>query len=233
MAKTKRIIRSPRGPALNFALQHVEPFDEHALQVGLTTLQSDSYTAAVTKANDANQIVLNLKQQLKVAVADANAKFREMSRELTECVNRIDLFAATQADPMVVYGLAELSPPNDPAQMAEPGTPESFTASLNPSGSVRLAWKCKNPEGADGTVYIVRRKLNNSSTWNQVAITGRKFFVDETIPSASGGAQYKVQAQRVNVLGEESAPFTLQFGIDGGGNLSIVGSGDLVLKAAA
>jgi hypothetical protein len=230
MAKTKRLIRSPRQPAINFAAEHVEPFTTHAAAVGITPAIASSYTSAVTKANDAQTAVNNLKQQLKVAVADANGKFREMSQSLSDVVSRIDLFAATQADPMVVYNLAALLPPTDPSQQAEPGTPDTFRATLNPSGSVRVAWKCKNPEGSQGTVYIVRRKLNNSTQWQQVALTASRFYVDGTIPAASGGAQYTVQGQRGNVLGEASAPFTLQFGVDGGGNFAILSQ---ELKAAA
>ncbi|HYE61329.1 MAG TPA: fibronectin type III domain-containing protein [Phycisphaerales bacterium] len=218
-----RIVRSPRNKFYGFAKDHVGPFTTAPAAVGLSPTQAAAYTQAVTDAGDALDSISMLKQALKTATANANEKFRTLNQVMTQTVELIDIFAANSADPQEVYNTAELLPPTVPSEAGPPGLPGLFRATLNEDGSVKISWKCKNPVGTQGTVYVVRRKLLNATQFTQVALTGSRSYTDNSIPSASGGAVYTVQAQRGNVLGPTSAPFTLQFGIDGGGNFAITG----------
>jgi len=214
---TQRITRSPRDKFIVFASDHVTPFTSAPAAVGLSVAQAAAYTQAVTDASDALASISQLKQALKTATGNANEKFRTLNAVMTQTVELIDIFAANSADPQEVYNTAELLPPTSPSVAGPPGVPGSFKATLNQDGSVKITWKCKNPEGTTGTVYVVKRKLLNSTQFTQVALTGARSFTDNTIPSSSGGAIYTVQGQRGTFVGPVSAPFTLQFGIEGGG----------------
>ena len=222
--KKTRIVRKPRQAALNFALQKVTPFSTAGAAIGLQPGDITFYTDAVNAANDSFTVLIDLKEQLKRQTTKVGEDFAAMNRVMTRTVEKIDLFAEGSADPQAVWDLATIGPPNNPSQMPEPGEPFGFKAALNSDGSVKISWKCKNPEGAQGTVYIVRRRLNNTTTWSQVALTASKHWTDGSIPSSSGGAMYTVQAQRGNVTGPVSSTFNLQFGTDGGGNFAITGA---------
>ncbi|HYE63506.1 MAG TPA: fibronectin type III domain-containing protein [Phycisphaerales bacterium] len=223
MSKVQRIVRAPRLDALNFALAHQTPFQTGGASIGLSPTMVTNYVTAVTDFNDAMLEVQSLKDQLKVASAKASAKFRIMNTTMTATVAAIDAFAAASANPQAVWDASQLIPPQNPSQMPPPGTPDTFRATLNPDGSVKISWQCKNPPGSTGTVYIIRRRLLNSQVWSQVGVTAARNFTDASIPSASGGAVYQVTAQRGASQGDASTPFTLQFGVDGGGNLAITG----------
>jgi hypothetical protein len=214
-----RIIRSPRQKAYQFAKDHESPFTGTPAAVGLNPTQAASYIQAVTDAGDALNSISQLKQALKTATANANEKFRVLNTVMTQTVELIDIFAVNSSDPQEVWNTAELPPPSTPSEMGPPGLCGTFRAALNEDGSVKISWKCANPKGAQGTVYIVKRRLLNAPVgqYTQIAITGARSFIDNSIPSSSGGAVYTVQGQRGTVLGPTSAPFTLQFGIDGGG----------------
>jgi len=216
----QRIVRTPRTDAIDFGIAHIEPLTSNMAAVGLQSGDISSYTLAVTKANDANIAVIQAKEALRTATGLANERWREMTAVFTTVFGKVDAFAAASADPANVWSLAQLPPPPTPGSLPEPGRPDSFKATLNEDGSVKLTWKCKNPHGAQGTVYFVRRRLLSAgpgAPWTQVAVIGAKNWTDATIPSSSGGASYSVQAQRGGSIGLASAPFTVQFGIEGGG----------------
>jgi hypothetical protein len=216
---TNRLIRRPRQAAINFNLNLVAPLSENMAEVGLDAPSLAAFTLAVTNANDANLVVDSARQAYKAAVAAADERWREMNSVSAATVARIDAFAEASDDPTKVWSLATLQPPSNPSSLPAPGAPSNFRASLPDGGGIRIAWDCKNPQGAQGTVYIVRRRLLNAgpNAWTQLAITGSKFWTDTTLPATAGGAAYQVIGQRGNLVGEPSTPFTVQFGIDGGG----------------
>ncbi|HYE62440.1 MAG TPA: fibronectin type III domain-containing protein [Phycisphaerales bacterium] len=201
---------------MNFAGQHVEPFQQHAALLGLSPQQLASYEQAVVNAQDALAQATAAKQAWKTAASLAATRMRELNRVMTETVTLIDLNAANAADPMELYQAAMLTPPNTPGVMAAPGPCTHLRATLNTDGSLTIQWKCKNPANAHGTIYQVLRRLPSADggwgPFTQVALAGRKHFRDGTLPAGVGTVQYTVQARRVDVLGPVCAPFTVQLG---------------------
>ncbi|HYE60420.1 MAG TPA: hypothetical protein VD997_00360 [Phycisphaerales bacterium] len=216
---TPRIIRSPRPEAVGFAQRHVGPFVSNAPLLGLSPQDAASYAAAAQEAQDALAAVDAAKQAWKLAAARAALRLRELNRQMTRCVEIIDLTAAASPDPMALYSAAELSPPNTPGVMAAPGECTGFRAQLNSDGSLTIQWKCKNPNNAHGTIYQVLRRLPaQGGGWNawgeyaQLDLTAAKRFTDGTIPAGAGRVQYVVQARRGGTVGPLCAPFTVQLG---------------------
>jgi hypothetical protein len=84
---------------------------------------------------------------------------------------------------------------------------------LDPSdGTVSLRWKATNPANARGTTYIIRRKLPGETEFAFIGVSGKKCFVDETLPAGRDSVQYTVQGQRANLSGSVSPIFSVNFG---------------------
>jgi hypothetical protein len=104
-----------------------------------------------------------------------------------------------------------LSVRKTPAPLPEPGTPDSFTVALGVRGDVELKWKCDNPSGSTGTMYRVRRRIDDADGFEEVGITGRRRFIDTAVPAGSKCITYQVQGVRSTKAGPWGQ-FTVRFG---------------------
>jgi hypothetical protein len=117
-----------------------------------------------------------------------------------------------------VYRLAMIPAPKKASPIKPPGQPSGFTLSANQDGSVVLRWTCKNPRGAVGTMYHVRRKLGDPlapGSFEFLGAVGEKEFVDETIPPGTASLVYEVQAVRSTSTGEVGT-YVFNFGTSDG-----------------
>jgi hypothetical protein len=119
-----------------------------------------------------------------------------------------------------VYSIALLPMPARPGRVPAPGQPRGFASTLLVDGTLRLTWRCKNPVGAAGTLYEVRRSDRSAATgaWTApafVGLAGTKSFVDDTIPAGTAAVQYQVTAVRSTRRGAP-AVHTVSFGVAGG-----------------
>jgi hypothetical protein len=143
-------------------------------------------------------------------------------------VKQIRLFAADQPKPDNVFFLAQLPPPKSPAFGTPPGQPYGARATLDTvTGALSVSFKCDNPKGLSGTVYVVSRRNSDAQPWTTVAITSTKRFTDATIVAGSPSIQYQIIAQRGGITGQPSGPITVSFGRAGGG-----GGGGVVAATA-
>lgn len=221
-----RIVRSPRQKAYDFAGPLVGPIQTHALAVGLTAPQAQAYADAVSDLGDAIDDLNAAKAAYKAAVSKANDKYRVMNHMVTATVERIDLFAATQANPQAVYDLCQVPPPSVPGEAPPPAKPTGLTVSLDAAnGWINLAWKAANPVGSAGTAYIVRRRLPGETTFSFIGVTGVKKFSDTTFFAGPDSVQYTVQGQRSDRSGQVSEVFTVNFGQSGGDLTAFVAGG--------
>ncbi|HYE61181.1 MAG TPA: hypothetical protein VD997_04225 [Phycisphaerales bacterium] len=76
------------------------------------------------------------------------------------------------------------------------------------------------PTGSGG-FYSVSRKLTGESVFTLIGNSGKKFYVDSTIPAGVAGATYIVQGWRGQTAGTPSNQLTIQFGVGGGGFASV------------
>jgi hypothetical protein len=93
--------------------------------------------------------------------------------------------------------------------------PTDFTATLDPTGVLNLAWKCANPPGASGTIYQVSRQVGAAGTMQIIGAAGDKKFIDATLPIGSTQVTYRIMALRSTVAGTPNE-FTVKFGVTGG-----------------
>ncbi len=207
---------------LPWASTHAAIWKVSPATIGLTAPQATAVDNAVNTANDNYSLQLAAYDKAKAATLTQQDSTSTARTAVADAIRSIRAFAEQQSNPSAVYAAAQIPSPATPTPMAPPGQPTDFKAQLNSDGSIRLSWKCPNPQGATSTIYFVRRRLANSTgAYTQVGVVGERAFVDDTIPSSSGGASYIVQAQRGTQLGAAGLAFTIQFGVDGPG-LSIV-----------
>jgi hypothetical protein len=206
---------SPRGAVLAYCQQHIDIFDTQYDDIGITALQANDFKVATNNYAAAASNVEAARIAYEAAVANANALFPTMRRNLSQCVTSIRTYAENTNNPNV-YLLAQIPPRKDPSTAPPPGQPSNISVELlAPSGAVQLRWKCANPSGTQGTSYIVRRKLPAESTFTFVGVTGEKRFVDNSFTAGPDSVQYTVQAQRADSAGLESEIFTVRFGRNG------------------
>jgi hypothetical protein len=118
-----------------------------------------------------------------------------------------------------VYSRARVTPPSRPGRPGSapaPGTPYRFRTNVRQTGEVELTWKCDNPEGADGTIYQVKRQVDDGP-FTIVGTVGEKEFLDETLPPGTTHCTYAVTALRSTGKGA-SGRYWMQFGCRPGDN---------------
>jgi hypothetical protein len=211
------IVPRKRSEMIGWFRERIELWTAAGAGIGLTAGQTTALSAAITQAMDdelAAAVARNAAKAATLTAAGSASALRDLGQET---LDRVRVFARSQPDPNAIYAEANVPPPAAPGPAAPPGTPTDFRAQLNTDGSIRLTWKAANPSGQAGTVWFVKRKLNNSSVWTEPGAVGEREFTDTTIPSSSGGASYIVQGRRGPALGTASNPFTILFGIDGPG----------------
>lgn len=80
-----------------------------------------------------------------------------------------------------------------PSPAQRPETPYGFTIELGTIGEIRLRWKNRK---ATGCVYDIQRQINGTGDPVMIGRTGKKRFVDQTVPAGTSKIQYRVQAVR-------------------------------------
>jgi hypothetical protein len=168
-----------------------EAFGLDASRAEAYALLNASYAAAYLAAVDPSRRT----RGTVVAKNDAKARLTAMASDLAKAVAA----AATVTDAQKV-GLG-LSVRARPTPMPRPGTPTGFKVTLSADGSVTLAWACDNPPRARGTMYEVRRRVGPAGEFQYLGVTGKRRFVDATLPAGSGGATYQVRAFRSTSFG--------------------------------
>ena len=135
-------------------------------------------------------------------------------------IKQVRAKAETTGNPDV-YTLASIPAPATPSVIGAPGTPEALKVTLNPDGSIKMAWKCANPAGSHGTLYHVFRSTTGAANdYAFVGGSGLREFTDQTAPSGQAILYYKIQAVRTTAIGV-AGEFMVRFGTGAGGGISV------------
>jgi len=205
---------------LQFGGDHAPVFLANAANIGILPATATSYNTAYQAFADAVAAATKARQESKRAT-DAQNEALQAFRSLNgDVVRKIRSFAQLQADPNKTYGLAQIDPIAPPSPVGPPGVCTDFKVFLNSDGSIRLTWKCKNPPNAAGTGYAVRRRNGPTGSFMFVGTSGKKDFIDRTIPAGTSTVTYEVQGQRSGINGPVSQ-FTVQFGMGGNGQATV------------
>ena len=211
---------TPRGPYLDWCQAHSAAFTAHATAIGISAAKATAYGTLLTNALKAVDDAEIAKATYRAAVVSANEAMRALATSLNgtgELVRTIRAFAQSQADPDAVYSLAQIDPPAAPTPMQPPNPATDVGVSIDTAtGAVVLKWKAS--QSGSGTVYVVKRRINSTGSWEFVGTAGSdKTFVDATLAAGPDSVQYSIQAQRSNLFSSTTA-VVVNFGVGVGGN---------------
>ena len=212
------IVPNSRLGKIEFYEAHVGPWTANAANVGLASAAVTALSAAVTAARAAFVAHLAAQEAAKAATNNFYDKVRLMHNAPgfgADMIQTIKTYAQTKNDPNV-YNLAQIPPPPTPGAVPPPGTPFDFKTTLNGDGSITLKWKCNNPEGSQGTVYEIARKVGagGGGAFSVLGAVGTRSFVDDTIPAGSSPVTYQLTAVRGQTRGTPSQ-YVVNFGAGG------------------
>lgn len=210
------VVPNTRIGQIEFYETHLPLWAASPSSIGLSAGQVSSLNTLVTAARSS----FNAAEGARVASKDATLVFHNKTDAMdalgADLIKIIKAFAAFQNDPNV-YALAGIPAPATPTPVPAPGTPTAFTVALEPTGALRLAWQCNNPTGSQGTVYEVQRRIGSAeeSVFTFVGSTGKRFFVDSSLPpgacGGSAGVTYRITAVRSTKQGI-TGTITINFG---------------------
>lgn len=215
---------------IEFCESHWPLWNAAPTTIGLTAAQVTGLKNATTDARAAFNNAIVARQASKAATTTQNAAAATMRGVAADLIRQIKAYAELQANPATVYAAAQVPEPAAPTPAAAPGKPTDFEVVLNSDGSITLTWNSTNAAASTGAFFTVSRKLPGQGAFSGVggapgttSENRRAFFVDTTIPTsaASQGAQYIVQGFRGTRVGDASDAVVVQFGVEGGGGLSV------------
>ena len=192
---------------------HIAKWLENADAIGLSAAEVAEIEAKTLAARQA----LNQRNEARAAARSATLGLKMALAELSEAgsqaIMKIRTRAATYGNS--VYAMANLPAPAQPSPLGAPGTPYDFKAALDSMGALTLRWKCKNPRNAVGTMYQVWRRRGYEGRPEFLGASGRRRFIDCTVPEGSATLVYEIVAIRSTARGN-AAQFTVHLGVPAG-----------------
>ncbi|HYE62980.1 MAG TPA: fibronectin type III domain-containing protein [Phycisphaerales bacterium] len=215
-----QVVPSDRRDKIQWFRDRITAWSAANTSIGLTAAQCTAMAAAITAAENSEQEAEEIRAASKAATVKFYGDTAAMGSLGSSLVSTIRAFAEQSSNPTNVYNLSMVPPPAVPSSVPAPGTPTDWKVELLQDGSIVLKWKCKNPAGASGTIYEVRRAELGSDDWQFIGATGVRSFSD-AIPKASPGVSYQITAVRSTRRGNP-AVFDVRLGTSGGGFFATV-----------
>lgn len=208
---------------IQFAVDHAEPWVQNAAQIGIPPAAAAQFGTLMNEAQNAFNAARAAREASKAATVTQDTALKNLRNAAGDLVKLIRAFAPTTSDPAKVYATALIPPPADPQRNQPPTAATNLKASLDATtGEIKVTWKAVQTE--PGVSYIVKRRTPSTSGGSFVFLgvaTGRKSFVDTTIPAGVTQLEYVVQPQRARLTGPESAILTVRFGPGGAGSANV------------
>lgn len=216
---------------IEFCENHVSPWTTNAVAIGTTPAAVTDWSTKTAAARAAYVAQQAAQSAAKDATTDLNVALDALMIATSSIIKQVRAKADMSGNS--VYSLASLPVPPTPTPVPAPGTPTDFKVELFVDGSLKLAWKCTNPTGAQGTIYQVWRRVTADSEFTYLGGSGTKDFIDQTIPTGASQITYQIQAVRSSAVGNW-AQFNVNFGTTAAGTVTAsVSDGGSPTKIAA
>lgn len=200
------------------------PWTTNATAIGTTAGAVTNVAAKVAAAQAKLDAQIALQNAVKAATEDLHLAIRDLMAAGGDVIKQVRAKAAV--DGPAVYVLAQIPAPAAPAPRPAPGKPHRFAVEVREDGALILSWKSANPTNTAGTVYQVSRQIGagDEGQFAVIGTSGKKEFVDATVPAGAAAVTYQVLAIRSTVAGLP-AQFTVKLGVPaaggaGGGGMS-------------
>jgi hypothetical protein len=201
----------PKGriDRVRFYQSHVSVWAAHAQALGTSDERVAELAAITAEARQAYQDQLQAQSAARAATQRFNELVRQLRQSGSSIMKQIHGQAGQAGDG--IYALASISVPKDRSPIGPPGTPTAFRAELDAIGWLTLTWKCRNPRGTEGVLYRVSRAVGETGRLVVIGHSGKKKFVDETVPRGVESVTYEILPVRSTGEGK-AAYFTVNFG---------------------
>lgn len=200
--------------------------------IGIPSDLATQFTSVTTAASASVAAQVTAVSSAQAATATAQADVAALRETLGEALKVIRAFAETVENPTVVFTTAKIPPTKPRSPIGPPGTPKDYTMSVDLAGRLHLTWKCQNPPGSMGVLYMIERRLNQAGAWALLGAVAEREYLDGTIPSGTGTVEYRITGHRAGTVGLPGT-FTAKFGTTDGGGLTLFSLTEGSGKAAA
>lgn len=207
-----RVIPETIEEKISFCQAHLQWWADNASAIGTTPEQVAALAAKTAAARAAHRAQLEAQSVAQAATAALQHALDVMTRDASVIVMQIRTQAAIEGES--VYALAKIAASAKPSPIAEPGEPYGFRLELQQIGTLLINWKCHNPRGAGSTIYQVYRQIGGAGKFEYLGATGKKKYLDTTIPAGTSMVAYQIRAMRSTKVGPW-AQFNVNFGMDG------------------
>ncbi|MEZ0265336.1 MAG: hypothetical protein ACAI43_11465 [Phycisphaerae bacterium] len=208
-----KLVPADDAGAIGFFASRSTLWNTNAVGMGSTAPIITAMNARTSAAQAKLTAATAARNAAKTATEELRAAIRAMRQAGSEVIKQVRTKAAVDHSDAPYY-LADIPVPPTPGPMASPGTPTGFKVTLNGDGSIKATWKCANPAGSAGTMYLIWRRVG-SGEFVSVGGSGTKSFVDATLPAGAASVTYQIQAVRSTAVGA-AAQFVVNFGVSGG-----------------
>lgn len=174
---------------------------------GISVEDAEAYLLLAQAYSAAIQVVVAPGTRTSVTLITKDACRRALvlaSMRLAKIINANKSLSDGQKENL---GLAVVRAPVPQTSL---GAPTKITCHLAQIGTLTLSWKCHHPTRATGVLYLVSRKINDAGEFVPLGYSGKKSFIDSTLPAGASAVTYRVQAARSNAVGEP-ATYTVNF----------------------
>jgi hypothetical protein len=195
-----RLVPRKIEPRIAFYKNRVGRWSEVAEQIGTTPQMVAELAELADAAQAALRAQLAAQQTARTATQRLKHAAKLLSKKGAAILQQVRAQASSEGN-IEPYLLARVDTPSKRTRIKPPGKPDDFSFKWNSMGWLELRWACKNPRGAVGTVYQVRRKLGHDGKFEVLGMAGEKKFLDMTIPPGTGVVQYEVRAMRSTEVG--------------------------------
>ena len=206
------LVPNTAGKKISFFTTHVPVWAVDPPAIGT----SAEHVAAVQEKVEAAQAARLARTQAVSAARSATLRLKLALAELADVGAQVigEVKAKAAVDGADIYIKAQIRKPASPSPIGAPGKPSQLLVELMPNGSLRLAWTCRHPRGAKGTMYQVYRRVGFDGEETFLGAGGKKKFTDATIPAGTRCVVYRIVAVRSTARGD-AAEFPVNLGVNG------------------
>lgn len=194
-----RVVPRTKFEQLMFFQTRAALWAERAAEIGVSEAEVLVLIDRVNAARAAFEAQMEARRAAQSATITCDQAMAQMAADGAALMGKIR--ANAKMSGTNVCTLAELPAPSKGSPIAVPGKPDGFTVTLGSEGALTLRWTCKQPRGAQGTMYRISRQLGRQSAFEFVGVVGTRKYVDLTLPPGTAEVTYQVQAIRSTTEG--------------------------------
>ena len=208
-----RVVPSKIAQRIQFYQLHGARFLDHAAEIGVSPDEAAELRALAAAAREAYAAQRAARMAAETATQRLRIADEAMSRAGAGLIRKVRAHAEVSRSDGV-YALAWLPLPARPSPVGAPGRAYALGTRLTADGSLELTWRADHPAGCTNVIYQVYRRTDPAGEFAHLGVTGKRRFLDQTLPSGAAQVVYRIRGTRSTAVGDD-AEFPVNFGTSG------------------